>query len=461
MRKQGEDNSDKFMGGSHDRLSERKSVLFSFKEISPKDGIHSDDINSHQVYEPSQVAVSPFRDSAFAFKRARLKDGGVNTGVSDQGLMRGEVVNTANFGKEGGASFGIDAVNRGDDFKLFGQKRLTAAGKQLGNLSLSFQEMQERGYFTFEYGLLGDAYCAYRGLGCFDERFSGEGRLSPSGRVCQGFGDGLGVSGPEHPCRRELLKEREQAVTEDIGEVVKFREGGLEDSLDFILSGGDEITEGFPFSGNISEVTDVVLGLGFRDGVVVGEEEFGDGVGVLFIGLGLSQRELSEVGDEERVNNNCGDGFCGEKGAEIDVITAGRFHSGDYFGGVFTGGGDGVKEFREAIATHPGGEGEGAVALLVKPGSREGVLGDIDPDEKIKHTSTSIRYGLSWAGAASRPILHDDEGSLTQSTYHGYGRRGTNSFEGSMTQEKWSSPAFPFLVAMGKTHPYYIYNTNS
>jgi len=66
------------------------------------------------------------------------------------------------------------------------------------------------------------------------------------------------------------------------------------------------------------------------------------------------------------------------------------------------------------------------------------------------------------AGEASRPILHDDKGSLTQLTYDGYGGQGTDSFEGLRTQVKWSSSAFPSLMLyIGKTHAYKFYNTYS
>lgn len=62
-----------------------------------------------------------------------------------------------------------------------------------------------------------------------------------------------------------------------------------------------------------------------------------------------------------------------------------------------------------------------------------------------------FRQGMKYPSA----ILHGEEGSLTHSTYNGYGRQGTDSFKGSITQVKWSSPAF--LALTGKTS---LYRTN-
>ncbi|MFN3740951.1 MAG: hypothetical protein ACK4TF_09840, partial [Thermodesulfovibrionales bacterium] len=86
------------------------------------------------------------------------------------------------------------------------------------------------------------------------------------------------------------------------------------------------------------------------------------------------------------------------------------------------------------------------------------ILGDINADKEITHTSTSLNNLLDKAGDASQPILHGNEGSVTQSTYHGFGRQGTDSFKGSLTQVIWSSPAFPTLT--GKTSLYRAYRAN-
>ena len=73
MRKHGENNSNEFMGSSQDSLSERKAILFSFKEISLKEGIASDNADGHKIDNPPEMPVTSFRDSACAFEFTGLK----------------------------------------------------------------------------------------------------------------------------------------------------------------------------------------------------------------------------------------------------------------------------------------------------------------------------------------------------------------------------------------------------
>jgi hypothetical protein len=91
----------------------------------------------------------------------------------------------------------------------------------------------------------------------------------------------------------------------------------------------------------------------------------------------------------------------------------------------------------------------------------KGILAYIDADEYfIGNVHTSMRYFSAMAGFASEPILHDDEGSLTQPTYHGFGRKITDSFEGSLTQNVWGYPALPNLGYVGDTYSYINHNIN-
>lgn len=104
------------------------------------------------------------------------------------------------------------------------------------------------------------------------------------------------------------------------------------------------------------------------------------------------------------------------------------------------------------------------MTFRVKTWGGEGIFGDINANRETINTNpsnTNTSIELDKGGVASRPILHDDKGSLTQSTYYGYGRQGTNPFKGPLTQEKWSSPPFPFLTDTGKTHSYKLYSINS
>ena len=141
------------------------------------------------------------------------------------------------------------------------------------------------------------------------------------------------------------------------------------------------------------------------------------------------------------------------------MVAACGFHACQDSRKVFTVRVNNLHQFGETAFIHSSGQGKADIAFRVDTCSGERILGNIDTNKQFTHNSTSIKRYLSKAGEASRPILHGDEGSKTQSTYYGYGRQGTDSFKGSMTQVKWSSPAFPTLT--GKTRSYKSYNTNS
>ncbi|HPP06830.1 MAG TPA: hypothetical protein PLW88_05625, partial [Syntrophorhabdaceae bacterium] len=114
------------------------------------------------------------------------------------------------------------------------------------------------------------------------------------------------------------------------------------------------------------------------------------------------------------------------------------------------------------ISVHCEGALEEDVFVNVYGTNTEGILGDIDTDEcVIGHNNTSITDFLAMAGDTSIPILHIDEGSLTQPTYHGLGRQGTDSFEGLLTQDICSYPALPHDYYTGYTRSYKKCNINS
>jgi hypothetical protein len=71
----------------------------------------------------------------------------------------------------------------------------------------------------------------------------------------------------------------------------------------------------------------------------------------------------------------------------------------------------------------------------------EAVFGDIDAAETDTHGFTSSGIIKFEAGEASRPILHFDEGSRTQSTYQDSGRQGTDLPKDSAIREERSPPA--------------------
>ena len=63
MRKHSENSPNKLMSSSHDSLSKRQAVLFSFKEISFKEGVTSDNADSHKIDNSSEMAIASFGDS--------------------------------------------------------------------------------------------------------------------------------------------------------------------------------------------------------------------------------------------------------------------------------------------------------------------------------------------------------------------------------------------------------------
>ena len=141
------------------------------------------------------------------------------------------------------------------------------------------------------------------------------------------------------------------------------------------------------------------------------------------------------------------------------MVAACGFHACHDSREVFASGCNSLHQFRETTLIHSGGQRKLYIALDVNTCGRKRILRYINTDKQFTQSSTSVKSYSDKAGEASRPILHDDKGSKTQSTYYGFGRQGTDSFEGSLTQVIWSSPACPPLT--GKTRLYKSYNTNS
>jgi hypothetical protein len=141
------------------------------------------------------------------------------------------------------------------------------------------------------------------------------------------------------------------------------------------------------------------------------------------------------------------------------MVAACGFHACQDSGEVFAIKRNSPHQFGKTALIHRGRQGKTDIAFAVKACGRERILGNINTDEQFIHNSASLKRCLNKAGEASRPILHDDKDSMIQSTYYGYGRQGTDSFKGSLTQETWSSPACPTLT--GETSLYKSYNTYS
>ena len=95
--------------------------------------------------------------------------------------------------------------------------------------------------------------------------------------------------------------------------------------------------------------------------------------------------------------------------------------------------------------------------MVVDQGGMKAIFGDIDAAETETHGFTSSGIIKFEAGEASRPILHFDEGSRTQSTYQDSGRQGTDLPKDSTIPEERSPPAsfhfnlyHEFMVGGGK-----------
>lgn len=190
------------------------------------------------------------------------------------------------------------------------------------------------------------------------------------------------------------------------------------------------------------------------------EEHNSDSFSIGSVCFSFSEGSGPESIYEEGIKDEAGEMFLREEGEEVDVVTTGGFFSDK--DGVFREGGEPFGEVFETFCRHREGGFKEDFLWVKECTGGEGVFGDINPNKDIKvsvlHNSTS--RNKAGAGGACQPILHGDEGLIALPTYHGLGRQATNSFEGSLAQVKWSCPALPSLIYMGKTHSYKSYNIN-
>lgn len=442
------------MGSSHDSLSERQAVLFSFKEIRFKEGITSDNADSHKIDNSSEMTIASFGDSAFALKLAGLKDSGVKPCKSNKRLMRGEVTDIAYLSEESSPCSITDTVNGSDNFHFLNSDGLTKLIEDACNLIKLFHKMKERRDLLGQNELFSEAIGSDRVFGSLNNTFSGDGDLSTLPialkRICNNFS----FRGSDKAGRGKLLKKQKHGGSKDITCGLQFGEDALEDSFNLVFDGGDKMRDRFTLSGNIPEVSGVLRNGELLNRILVDEDEAGDSEGVFLIGFGLTQRQFSEIRDQQRINDNGINLFGGQEGKKIDMVAACGFHSGHDSREVFASGCHCFHEFRKTAFIHSGGQRKLYIALDINTCGRKRILRYINTNKETIQSSTSIKSYSDKAGEASRPILHDDKGSGTQSTYYGYGRQGTDSFEGSLTQVIWSSPACPTLT--GKTRLYKI-----
>lgn len=459
MRKHSENNPYKLMSSSHNSLSERQAILLSFKEISLKESIASDNADSHKVDNPSEMTVASFGDSACTLKLAGLKDSRVNTCKGNKGLMRGEVTDIAYFSQESSSCGITDTVNGSDNLHFLNCNGCTEIREDACYLLKLLHQMKERRDFPGQDELLSEANGSDRVFSGPDNLVSADRDLSASAVALKRLCNNLSFRGSDKACRGELLKKQKHGGSKDITYGLQFREDALQNPLNLVFSRSYKVRDGFPFSGNIPEVSDVLRNGELLNRIPMDKDELGDGKGVFLIGFGLTQRQLGEIRDQQRINDNGINLFGGQEGKEIDMVAACGFHSGHDSREVFTARSNNLHQFRKTALIHSSGQGKTDIAFGVNACSRKRILRYINTDKQFTQSSTSVKRYSDKAGEASRPILHDDKGSMTQSTYYGFGRQGTDSFEGSLTQVICSSPACPTLT--GKTSLYKSYNTNS
>jgi hypothetical protein len=165
----------------------------------------------------------------------------------------------------------------------------------------------------------------------------------------------------------------------------------------------------------------------------------------------------------------------GKIGKEIDIVTARGFLSNE--DRVFRKTGKSFREVFKPLKGHREFFFKEDILWISKGTGRERIFGDINTYKDVKvfviHGNTSMIGYKAEAGGnpkkskifwepfvACKPILHGDKGLGALPTYHGLSRQATNSIEGFYTQVKWSCPALPSLLSMGKTHAYKFYNKN-
>ncbi len=459
MRKHSENNPYKFMSSSDDSLSERQAILFSFKEIDFKEGITSDGADSHKIDNSSEMTITFFRDFVYVFEFTGLIDSRVNSCKGNKGHMRGEVVEIAYFSQESSPCCITDAINGSDNFHFLNNDGFTEFREDSSDFIELFHKMKESRDFLWEDEFFSEAIGRDRVFGGSDDIVSVDRDLSAFTAEFNRLCNNLSFRGNDEACGGELLKKHKHSSSKDITDGLQFREGTLKNPFNLIFSRSDKVGDGFSFSGNIPKVSDVLRNGELLNGILMNKKESGNSKGVFLIGLGFTQRQLCEIRDQKGIDDNGVNLFGGQERKEIDMIAACGFHACHDSREVFAVRSNGLHKFREAVFIHIGGHGKTDIAFVVNACSRKRIFRDIYTNEQIIHSNTSVKSYLDKAGGASRPILHDDKGSTkTQSIYYGYGRQGTDSFEGSLTQEKWSSPACPILTS--KTRLYKSYNIN-
>lgn len=170
-------------------------------------------------------------------------------------------------------------------------------------------------------------------------------------------------------------------------------------------------------------------------------KELGDSGGVAFVGFCFPEGELSEVENEDRIDEGTVKVLGIEEIEKIKVVRTRGLHADKEIIPIGTVRRKRGEEVFKAIRRHWERQGKERLSLVIDQIGMERRFRDIHTAKKTKHDSTSGCIILSEAERASRSILHSDKGSQTQSTDEDIGRQVTDSFKGSWTQGICSSPA--------------------
>lgn len=457
MSEHGKYNPYKLVSHSKDGLFVGDSFGPFAEEIFSKGLVIPRHLCCHEPENTPQMSITSLGNSALSLEFPGLMDGGIKPGVSDKFFVIPKTAYIPNLGEEMEGSDISDAFNGFEDLQVLKGTLPAHLGQHIGELLQLFLKQEELG------GLLGEDELSartHRGNGILrqrDQLLRGDLRLSSPGIWLEQLGYLGGGEGFDHPGGGVMFEEVKDSFGVDIGCTKELGEGDREQLLNIIFESGDLRGKPFSLPGQFTEVGRKKTGLG--QGVMEHGQEAGDGEGIFPIGFGFPKGELHEVRDEEGIDNDRMIAFVGEESVEVNVVAARGFLSDDdrvlgEFRKV-------LRELLESLPIHRCGEFKDLLPVWAYGACGEGILGDINPDEYLIHRRTSCKIFSARSGAASRPILHDDEGSLAQPTYHGYGRQGTDSFEGFPAQVKQSSPALPPLASMGKTQSHKTYTINS
>ena len=422
MRKDSKDNSNELVSSSKDSLFVRQSIFFTSKEILSEAGVDAYNANGHEVINPPQVSVASFGDSACALNLAGLINCRIDARISDQRRMGRKVPDIADLGQECSAGRIPDTVEGSKDVHIFDNHGLTKFREDAGNLIEALHQVQGNRYFLRQDKLFGKAIGGDRTFSCCDKFLSADGDLSALTKALQSVGDGTLLGCSDASCGGKLLETTEHRLRKEVCQGLQLRECSLQHSFDLVFGGSDEMGYGLALSGEISEVCEIL-----GDGVLVSEKETSDRKGVFLVSLGLSRRQLCEIGDKKWIEDNCCNLHGTEETEEIDVLAACRLHGNTYRREVTTAGFDRLQQSGKACGVHRGRQGEPDFSFGINACSRKGILGYVNADKQRGQYTTSLNRYLSKAGEAFRPILHGDKDSVIQSTYHGYGRQGTDS----------------------------------